>query len=116
MTIHRGDIYFADLPKGVGSEEYGTRPVIVLSNNEGNRYGPTLIVAAVTGRLDKKPELPVHCQVMVKYRSLAMLEQIHTVDKKRLGDYIGKLDDEAMSRVDEALAVSVGLGYPNFAK
>ena len=111
--IHRGDVYYADLSPVVGSEQGGVRPVVILQNNVGNRHSPTVIAAAITGRIDKA-RLPTHVElgnaIPGLYRdSIILLEQIRTIDKARLRELIGSLGAEAMERINQALGVSVGL-------
>lgn len=113
MEIRRGDIYFANLNPVIGSEQGGTRPVLVLQNDIGNRYSPTTIVAAVTSRI-KKGWLPTHVELPKKNShlekdSVILLEQLRTIDRCRLKERVARLDPEVMRRVDEALAISVGL-------
>lgn len=112
QSIRRGDIYFADLNPVVGSEQGGIRPVLVLQNNTGNRHSPTIIVAAITGS-PFKPPLPTHVAlgrlVGLHKDSTLLLEQIRTIDRIRLGGYVGTLEPAAMDAVDSALAVSFGL-------
>lgn len=113
MTIRRGDIFYADLSPVVGSEQGGVRPVLIVQNDVGNRYSPTVIAAAITSRLDKA-KLPTHIDVYADRVGLArdsviLLEQIRTIDKKRLGEKMGHLDDAVMREVDEAITVSFGL-------
>lgn len=116
--VLRGDIYYADLGSTIGCEQNGVRPILILQNNIGNRYSPTVIVAAITSS-HKKP-LPTHVRIRgvhsLSHKSLVLLEQIRTIDRSRLRDRIGKLDSECLSRVDEALKISVGLSpvYTNF--
>jgi mRNA interferase MazF len=114
--IYRGEIYFADLSPVIGSEQGGVRPVLVLQNNVGNRYSPTLIVAAITAR--HKKSLPTHVEIQgidaLSKRSVALLEQIRTIDRSRLRERVGSLNNQAIGRVDEALKVSVGLCSPHF--
>lgn len=111
--VKRGELYFADLNPVVGSEQGGKRPVVVLQNDIGNQYSPTTIVAAITSRL-KKAKLPTHVEIradtfnLVK-NSVVLMEQLRTIDKRRLGERIGCFDKETMERIDEALAVSLGL-------
>lgn len=111
--IQRGDIYQADLNPVVGSEQGGVRPVLVIQNNTGNYYSPTVIIAAMSGRTEGKADLPTHCKVGVcaglEAESLVLLEQIRTIDKKRLSDYIGRLREKEMEQVDRCLAVSLNL-------
>ena len=112
-TIRRGDIYYAELNPVVGSEQGGTRPVLIISNNIGNRHSPTVIIAAITGRTQTKAKLPTHTEVKnfegLDRDSIVLLEQIRTVDKKRLKQYMGMMPTEAMARVDKALAISISL-------
>lgn len=113
MQVKRGDIYYADLSPVVGSEQGGIRPVLIIQNDVGNRYSPTVICAAITSRMNKA-KLPTHieidsrrCQIMKD--SVILLEQIRTIDKQRLKDMIGHLDKERMRSVDEAIRVSLTL-------
>ncbi len=112
-TIRRGDIYYAELNPVVGSEQGGTRPVLIISNNMGNRHSPTVIIAAITGKTQTKAKLPTHTEVKnfegLDRDSIVLLEQIRTVDKKRLKQYMGMMPTEAMARVDKALAISISL-------
>ncbi|ADE67329.1 MULTISPECIES: type II toxin-antitoxin system endoribonuclease NdoA [Priestia] len=113
MVVKRGDVYFADLSPVVGSEQGGVRPVLVIQNDIGNRFSPTVIVAAITAQI-QKAKLPTHVEIDAKRYgferdSVILLEQIRTIDKQRLTDKITHLDDEMMDRVDEALQISVGL-------
>lgn len=110
-TILRGDIYYADLNPTVGSEQGGVRPLVILQNNVGNRHSPTVIAAAITAK-PKKP-LPTHASIghacgCLK-ESFVLLEQIRTIDRSRLREYVGRLDEQEMQKIDEALAISVGL-------
>lgn len=112
MMIKRGDVFFADLNPVVGSEESGIRPVLVVQNDIGNRYSPTVIVAAVTSKL-KKPKLPTHIQIeadetSLPQNSMVLAEQIRTLDKKRLKQKVGQLSIANMHHVDEALQISLG--------
>ena len=114
MTVHRGDIYYADLSPVVGSEQGGIRPVLIMQNDVGNRFSPTVIAAAITSQTDKA-KLPTHIQLHADGSGLArdsivLLEQIRTLDKRRLRERMGRLDDVSMGRVDRALQVSFGLG------
>ncbi len=113
MAIRRGDIYYADLSPVVGSEQGGVRPVLIVQNDVGNRYSPTVIAAAITSQRDKN-KLPTHIQVDadncgLSKDSIVLLEQVRTIDKQRLKEKMGKLDDGSMIRVDQALSVSFGL-------
>lgn len=113
LAIKRGDVFFADLSPVVGSEQGGTRPVLVIQNDIGNRFSPTVIVAAITAQI-QKAKLPTHVEIDAKkYHferdSVILLEQIRTIDKSRLTDKITQLDDVLMDKVDAALEVSMGL-------
>lgn len=113
MTIRRGDIYYADLSPVVGSEQGGIRPVLIVQNDVGNKYSPTVIAAAITSQRDKT-KLPTHIQVDADESGLAkdsivLLEQIRTIDKQRLKERMGRLDNGSMNMVDRALTVSFGL-------
>ena len=110
-VILRGDIYYADLNPTVGSEQGGVRPLVILQNNIGNRHSPTVIAAAITAK-PKKP-LPTHAAIghacgHLK-ESFVLLEQIRTIDRSRLREYVGRLDTQEMKKIDEALAISFGL-------
>lgn len=111
--ISRGDIFHADLNPVVGSEQGGVRPVLIIQNNTGNYYSPTVIVAAMSGKTESKSDLPTHFKVGayagLKEESLVLLEQIRTIDKRRLSDYIGRLEQQDMEQVDRCLAVSLSL-------
>lgn len=108
-TYLRGDLYYADLGHGIGSEQKGTRPVVIIQNNVGNKYSPTVIIAAITS----KAKLPTHYYLDagngLTQPSLVLLEQICTVDKRRLSGYIGRLDEKLIRDINHALAVSIGL-------
>lgn len=113
-NIKRGDIYFARLNPIVGSEQGGKhRPVLIISNNKGNRYSTTVIVAAITGMEYNKANLPTHVIAkgyeFLEKDSIILLEQIRTLDKQRLQEYIGTFDKHLMLSVDDALAVSIGV-------
>ena len=113
MNIRRGDIYYADLSPVVGSEQGGLRPVLIIQNDVGNRYSPTVIAAAITSRLGKA-RMPTHIDVhadrvgLVK-DSVILLEQVRTIDKQRLKERMGNLPENDMDRIDKALSVSFGL-------
>lgn len=114
MNIRRGDIYYADLSPVVGSEQGGLRPVLIIQNDVGNRYSPTVIAAAITSRMGKT-RLPTHIDIYAERAGLAkdsviLLEQIRTLDKRRLKERMGHLDDNIMNEVNNAIAVSFGLG------
>ena len=109
----RGDIYYADLGKGIGSEQAGYRPVVIIQNNTGNRFSPTVIVASITSRTATKAKLPTHVFIDktsgLEQPSIVLLEQLRTIDKRRLETYIGHLEEQHIRRLNRALAVSVGL-------
>jgi len=110
--IKRGDIYYANLNPVVGSEQGDTRPVLVVQNNMGNKYSPTVVVAPITCSLKKKPlpthvTIPAFCGLTVE--SMALVEQIRTIDRLRLDGYIGRIDSKVQLRIDTALAVCVGI-------
>jgi mRNA interferase MazF len=111
--IRRGDLFFADLTFGVGSEQGGCRPVLIIQNDTGNKNSETVIVAAITSKTERKYIMPTHCRIQAQYGlvrvSYILLEQIQTIDKARLKERIGSLNDKAMRKVNKALAVSVGL-------
>ena len=114
MSVKRGDIYYADLSPVVGSEQGGLRPVLIIQNDVGNRYSPTVIAAAITSRMGKT-RLPTHIdiyadQVGLAKDSVILLEQIRTLDKRRLKEKMGHLDESIMRSVNAAIAVSFGLG------
>lgn len=114
MSVHRGEIYYADLSPVVGSEQGGVRPVLIVQNDVGNKFSPTVIAAAITSR-QEKAKLPTHIELESKgsglsKHSVILLEQIRTIDKKRLREKMGALDNDTMNKVDSALSVSFGLG------
>ena len=116
MSVRRGDIYYADLSPVVGSEQGGLRPVLIIQNDIGNRYSPTVIAAAITSRMSKT-RLPTHIDIYADEVGLAkdsviLLEQIRTLDKRRLKEKMGHLDDAVMDHVNTAIAISFGLGTP----
>lgn len=113
VEVRRGDIFYADLSPVVGSEQGGVRPVLVLQNNIGNKYSPTIIVAAITSQINKG-KLPTHVEISqndfgLSKDSVVLLEQIRTIDKKRLREKIGHFDDGMMDKVDESIQISLGL-------
>lgn len=113
MLVKRGDVFFADLSPVVGSEQGGVRPVLIIQNDIGNRFSPTVIVAAITAQI-QKAKLPTHVEIEAKTHgfdrnSVILLEQIRTIDKQRLTDKITSLDEELMHKVNEALQISLGL-------
>ena len=113
MIVKRGDIYYADLSPVVGSEQGGIRPVLIIQNDIGNKYSPTVIAAAITSRINKA-KMPTHIELMAKEYglnkdSVILLEQIRTIDKRRLRERIGRIDDGLMVSVNDALSISFGL-------
>ena len=113
MQIKRGDIFYADLSPVIGSEQGGVRPVLVIQNDMGNLYSPTTIVVAITGQHTKAP-LPTHVDLIAKDHgltkdSLILVEQVRTIDKRRLKEKICTLDEHTMIEVDHALLISLGL-------
>lgn len=113
MQVHRGDIYYADLSPIVGSEQGGVRPVLIVQNDVGNRFSPTVIAAAITSQ-QTKANLPTHITLNAVDSGLArdsivLLEQVRTLDKHRLKERMGRLDDNSMDQVDHALSISFGL-------
>lgn len=113
VAVKRGDIYYADLSPVVGSEQGGIRPVLIVQNDVGNKYSPTVIAAAITSQKEKN-KLPTHITLEsegcgLSKESVVLLEQIRTIDKRRLKERMGQLDDGSMERVDKALSISFGL-------
>lgn len=113
MEIRRGDLYLADLSPVVGSEQGGLRPVLIVQNDVGNRFSPTVIVAAITSQIDKA-KFPTHVELKadtygLSRDSVVLLEQIRTIDKRRLKQRLGRLDSDVMTLVDDALIISLGL-------
>jgi mRNA interferase MazF len=120
LTVKRGDIYYADLSPVIGSEQGGLRPVLIIQNDIGNKYSPTVIAAAITSRLGKN-RLPTHIDVCrhdtedeenygLSKNSVILLEQIRTLDKRRLKEKMGHLDERVMRQVNDAISISFGLG------
>ena len=115
MTVKRGEIYYADLSPVVGSEQGGVRPVLIVQNDIGNKHSPTVIAAAITSQRDKT-RLPTHIGISaagcgLAKDSIVLLEQIRTIDKRRLKERMGRLDDTSMAEIDTALTISFGLGH-----
>ena len=113
MIVKRGDIFYADLSPVIGSEQGGVRPVLIVQNDVGNRYSPTVIVAAITSQINKG-KLPTHIEISASEYGLSkdsviLLEQIRTVDKKRLREKIGRLNDDVMADVDIAMQVDYSI-------
>ena len=114
MIVKRGDIYYADLSPVVGSEQGGIRPVLVIQNDISNKYSPTVFAAAITSQINKA-KMPTHIELAAKdyglnKDSVILLEQIRTIDKRRLREKIGRIDDGLMASVNNALSISFGLG------
>ncbi len=113
--IRRGEIYMADLDPVIGSEQGGNRPVLILQNNVGNKHSPTVVVTAITSRLGKH-NLPTHVKLHLECLpkdSIILLEQLRTIDKGRLAEYIGMVSQEEMRRIESALLISVGMKRRN---
>ena len=113
MVVKRGDIFYADLSPVVGSEQGGIRPVLVIQNDVGNKFSPTVIIAAITSQINKA-KLPTHLEITadeygLSKDSVILLEQIRTIDKRRLRERIGHLDEEPMEKIGEGLSISLGL-------
>lgn len=114
VTVKRGDIYYADLSPVVGSEQGGIRPVLIVQNDVGNKFSPTVIAAAITSQKEKS-KLPTHIELSslncgLSRDSIVLLEQIRTIDKKRLKEKMGRLDERSMNQINRALSISFGLG------
>ena len=117
-SVKRGDIYYADLSPVVGSEQGGVRPVLIVQNDTGNRHSPTVIAAAITSQTGKA-RLPTHISVSplscgLPKQSIILLEQVRTLDKKRLRERMGHVEEQVMEKVDTAIAVSLGLPHDQF--
>ena len=112
-TYLRGDMYYADLGRGIGSEQEGYRPVVIIQNNVGNKHSPTVIIASITSQTGMKSKLPTHYYIDAEdgldLPSIVLLEQLRTVDKRRLGNFIGHLSEKHICGINHALAVSIGL-------
>ncbi|MFW5999172.1 MAG: type II toxin-antitoxin system PemK/MazF family toxin [Halanaerobiaceae bacterium] len=113
MDVIRGDVFYADLNPVIGSEQGGVRPVLIIQNDIGNKYSPTVIVAAITSKIDKA-KLPTHIEITAEKSNLEkdsviLLEQIRTVDKKRLQRHVTRLNDTIMEKVNKAVEISLGL-------
>jgi len=114
VIVKRGDIYYADLSPVVGSEQGGVRPVLIVQNDIGNKYSPTVIAAAITSQINKA-KMPTHIEISAEdyglnKDSVILLEQVRTIDKRRLREKIGHLDEDLMTAVNDAISVSFGLG------
>ncbi len=113
MTIRRGDLFYADLSPVVGSEQGGVRPILVIQNDVGNKFSPTVIAAAITSQLNKS-KMPTHIELAsenygLSKNSVVLLEQVRTIDKRRLKDKIGHIDDFTMEKINTAINISFGL-------
>jgi mRNA interferase MazF len=113
VEVKRGYIFFADLSPVIGSEQGGVRPVLVIQNDVGNKYSPTVIIAAITSQIDKA-KLPTHVEIAadeygLEKDSVILLEQIRTIDKQRLQDKVTELDERLMQKVNQAIKISLGL-------
>ena len=117
---YRGELYYADLGKGIGSEQEGYRPVVIIQNNMGNKFSPTVIVAPVTTNHEAKAKFPTHCYIGAESgldtSSVILLEQLRTIDKKRLGNYVGRLNRTHLRQLNQALAISIDLKEPKKTK
>ena len=116
MSVYRGEIYYADLSPVVGSEQGGVRPVLIVQNDVGNKHSPTVIAAAITSQREKS-RLPTHIEIDsascgLAKDSVVLLEQIRTIDKRRLREHMGHVDEHVMNKIDNAIAVSFGLQTP----
>ena len=115
MNVKRGDIFYADLSPVIGSEQGGVRPVLIIQNDVGNKYSPTVIVAAITSQINKA-KLPTHIEIPgtehgLTKDSVVLLEQIRTIDKKRLKEKTGHVSDELCVDIEQALKISLGINY-----
>jgi len=115
VQVKRGDIFYADLSPVIGSEQGGIRPVLIIQNDIGNKYSPTVICAAITSQINKA-KLPTHIEIKAKQYTLVkdsviLLEQIRTIDKKRLREKICQLDGRLMKKVDQGIVISLGLNF-----
>lgn len=118
MSIKKGDLYFADLSPVMGSEQGGVRPVLVVQNDVGNKFSPTIIVAAITSKRNKA-DLPTHVEIAadgngLSKNSTVLLEQLRTIDKRRLKERIGAIDQTRLPEVNEALSISLGIDQNSF--
>ena len=112
MIVKRGDVYYADLSPIVGSGQGGVRPVLVLQNDVGNKYSPTVIVSAITSKVNKiklPTHIPLETATGLSRDSIALLEQIRTIDKTRLKEKVGHVDDETMRQINDAIVISFGM-------
>ena len=111
--VMRGDVFYASLNYGIGSEQRGYRPVLIIQNNIGNKFSPTVIAAVITGKIHYKARLPTHCLLKplpeLSVPSMVLLEQIITIDKRRLKRYVGRISVEEIASINKALSISIGL-------
>lgn len=115
IQIRRGDVFYADLNPAIGSEQGGIRPVLVIQNNLGNQFSPTVLIAPITSKVAKKVNLPTHCKIegeFLELDSMVLLEQIRTIDKTRLGKHLGRVDVKQMNSLGKAIKISTGLIDP----
>lgn len=115
MNVRRGDIFYADLSPVVGSEQGGVRPVLIVQNDVGNKYSPTVIAAAITSQ-QQKANIPTHITIGAESSGLSkdsvvLLEQVRTIDKRRLKEKMGTIDEASMNRVDQAISISFGINF-----
>ena len=114
-TYLRGDMYYADLGRGIGSEQEGYRPVLIIQNDTGNKHSPTVIVAAISSKVDAKAKLPTHYLLKaengLELPSLVLMEQLRTIDKRRLKDKVCHLDSAMLDKVNHALEISLELTF-----
>lgn len=112
MVVKRGDVFYADLDPIIGSEQGGVRPVMVVQNNVGNKYSPTIVVLPISSA--KKTNMPTHIRIcgskMLPKNSIVLAEQIRTIDRNRLQNYVGSVGLEVMEKVDKAVKISIGVG------
>ena len=116
IIYKRGDVFYANLGETVGSEQSGFRPVVIVQNDQGNKYSPTVIVAPVTSQGKRKSYVPTHSEITATWmdkHSTILLEQLRTIDKSRLGGFLGVLNREDLKEMNRALAISVGLKSPS---
>ena len=115
IQIRRGDVFYADLNPAIGSEQGGIRPVLVIQNNLGNQFSPTVLIAPITSKVSKKANLPTHCKIesdFLEFDSMVLLEQIRTIDKTRLGKHLGRVEVKQMNSLGKAIKISTGLIDP----
>lgn len=119
IQIRRGDVFYADLNPTIGSEQGGVRPVLIIQNNLGNQFSPTVLIAPITSKVAKKSKFPTHCEIesaFLELNSIVLLEQIRTIDKTRLGKYLGRIDLKQMNSLGKSIKISTGLIDPTKEK